>query len=114
MVDGVSPPFSQFGTSMKSRAMRLSTVGSVQLAEDAVPVPLDELAAVTFVRPALSHIGKDRRQGHNLGLVREVKNAVYVKGVQKLGRLNEAALDPILVLLVRGERKVQQRRAIEP
>ena len=62
--------------------------------------------------PRIADVGNDRRQRHDLRLIRQVEDSIDVQHVQELRGLHEAVLHLLLVLLVGLERQVQQRLPI--
>ena len=62
--------------------------------------------------PGIADVGEDRRQRHNLRLVRQIEDAIDVQQMQELRGLHEAALNLRFVFLVGLERQVQQGLAV--
>src|SRR5437667_247816 len=106
----VSLPFSNFPR--YSEGATPPMIRFVRLAEDAVPIPADQLLPVRVVLPGLANLGKNGGKRDNLRLVREIEDSVDVQHMQELGGLQETALDLRLVGLVRLKRQIEQCLAV--
>ena len=60
--------------------------------------------------PRIANVGKDRRQRHNLRLVRQIENPVDMQHVEEFGGLDESALHLRFVLLVGIQRQIEQAK----
>ena len=109
-VDGSGPPFSQAGTSMKSRAMRAQPQShkARQRRHSNTTVPTS-LGSHRVPKPRQCR--QNSRQWNDLGLIRKIKNTIDMEHVEKLCCLYKSALHlDSYACMPQGQ--VQQRLAI--
>ncbi len=91
-VDGSGPPSSQAGTSMKSRAIRVSTADPYSSPN--TPFQYQRTSLLDSLRaPKRPQYRRESLQAARSGLIRQIKNAVDVEHVQELCGLHKTTFN---------------------
>ena len=108
-VEGSGPPSSQAGTSRMSLAKRLSTAEPYSSPKTPHQYQRAIFVVVGGVLGLVTDFGENGSERNELGLVGQIDHPVNLLLAQELGGALEAEPDRVAMLLVGGQRQIEQR-----